>query len=143
MFKYLRLNGLKMILSQVLLGFLCLSFMAVFISAYYPYDPLEIVSFTVDKQTVCQGGKICYNLKGEKFYSLPAFVTISLINGESIPIVSYVANNKKGHIDAGRCILLPSKLEHPRYRIQWMAVYLFPMYGTATETVESNWIEVK
>jgi hypothetical protein len=140
--EYFKLNGFKMILSQGLLFFLALSFVVVFICALYPYDPLRIDSFTVDRTEACGGGKICYNLKGEKAYDLPAFITISLVNGESIPLVSYVAHNKKGKLDAGRCILLPAFLEHSRYKIQWMAVYFSPLLGTATEIVESEWINI-
>lgn len=110
---------------------------------FYPYDPIQIDKFTVDKTVVQSGERMCFQFEGEKFYNVPASVVLELTNGESIALMSYDANNPAGKVLRKRCFTIPHHTFPGKYQIRWTAIYQMNSFRTVRKTVKSDWIEVR
>jgi hypothetical protein len=124
----------------VVLASACLSVLAM---VWWPYKPLQIDSFTVDKTVVTRGDSICYTIKGEKFYDMPVDVTIELIDGESVAIMSYTANMPKGKLCRTRCFLVPYHVKPGLYRVNWTGVYTMNALNHVRVRMQSEFVRVK
>jgi hypothetical protein len=95
--------------------------------ALYPFEPTKVSSFTIDKTQAYRGDMICYTIRGEKFYALPALVSIVLDNGESIEMMYYNSNVDVGLFMKKKCFIVPYHVIPNRYNVKWTALY--PMFG--------------
>jgi hypothetical protein len=108
----------------IFMGIVIASFCTAIYWRLWPYDPIRIDKFCVDKTVVSRGEEICFVFKGEKLLPLPAHIVVDLVNGETIPIMTYQSNNKVGPILSPRCFIMPSHVKLRKdYRIKWTATY--------------------
>jgi hypothetical protein len=108
--------------------------------ALYPYQPIRVDKFCIDKTVVTHGEKVCFRFEGEKFMPVPVNVLIELANGENIEIMKYTSNNPVGTTFKQRCFLMPHHVIPNRYQIRWTGVY--PVNALNRKTVSSQWITV-
>jgi hypothetical protein len=131
----------KVILNLTLLsvlGFICLFFYWLL----WPYDPIRIDKFNVDKTTAMQGERICFVFEGEKLLALPANVVVELVDGEAIQIMTYTANNDVGCIMKSRCFNVPYVITPKSYKIRWTAEYPVNHIRKVREVATSDFIKI-
>jgi hypothetical protein len=133
---------LKEILFYSMLIGLALVCGSLMLFAWYPYTPLRIDSFPLDKTEVLQGGEICFTVNGEKFYDIPVDVNIELINGESMSMVNYRANNPKGLLHKTRCFVIPYHVKPGYYQVRWSGVYQMNAFNYVRLVQLSDWVVV-
>jgi hypothetical protein len=109
---------------------------------FYPYEPLRIDAFIVDKTEAVRGEKVCFRLIGEKFYPIPVKVSIELIDGENIAIVNYVSNNPVGKGFHPRCFNVPYHVEPKEYKLRWTGVYEMNGFNHVRKTAMSEIIKI-
>jgi hypothetical protein len=135
--------GVTDVLLWVLLAILTLVVLYGGILAWFPYNPLRLDSFTLDKTEVCRGEKVCFKITGEKFYPVPVHVSVELINGESIAIVNYVSNHPVGEGFKPRCFNIPYHIEPKKYQLRWTGVYQMNAFNYVRRTALSEWITIR
>jgi hypothetical protein len=110
---------------------------------YWPYNPIRIDKFILDKEVVSQGEQICFRFEGEKYLDLPANVTIELVNGESIQIATYIATNPPGTVLRSRCFNIPYHVMPKKdYQIKWTGNYHVNPIRHVIKTTQSEKFEV-
>jgi hypothetical protein len=114
----------------------------IFFLAAYPYKPLRLDSMVVNKDQVCRGGELCFVFKGEKFYPIPADVTVELSNGERYQVMKYTANNPVGTVFRQRCFIVPYHVKPGKYEVIWTGKYEPNAFQSVYIKKKSNWIEV-
>jgi hypothetical protein len=142
MLEKLKHLGLPDAIFLILLGTLAALIISVSVMAWYPYNPLRVDEFYIDKSEVCQGEKVCFRVLGEKFYAKPVKVTVELVNGEGYFMVSYGANNPVGTSFPPRCFSIPYHVTPDLYRIRWTGVYEMNAFNYVTVVVYSKWLRV-
>jgi hypothetical protein len=140
---YLKPTGISTILLWVLMGLLIFVISTSMVLTFYPYDPFRLDSISADKKVICRGQEICFTVIGEKFYDIPAYVTVDLINGETISIMNYRVHMPPGPVNRKRCFIIPYNVKPGNYRINWTAVYPVNVFKPVTRNGQSGWIEVK
>ena len=104
----------------------------------WPYNPIRIDEFIVDKETATQGEKVCFYFKGEKLLNMPARVILELVDGEAIEIMRYEANNPVGCILKSRCFNVPYSIMPKAYTIKWTGTYDVNHIRKVRKIVESK-----
>lgn len=109
--------------------------------AFYPFEPIRMDSFYIDKQVLRHGEKFCIQMVGEKLLDVPVDVTISFANGESYQVVKYSSNVHVGSYFPKRCFLTPHIMPG-KYKVRWTGAYHVNNFQTVTRTILSDWVEV-
>jgi hypothetical protein len=110
---------------------------------FWPYTPMRIDKFILDKEVVAQGDRICFTFDGAKLLPLPANVVIELVNGEAILIATYFVNNPVGTVLKSRCFNIPYHVMPKKdYQIKWTATWQVNPLRNIIKTVQSGKFEV-
>lgn len=112
------------------------------ILAAYSYKPLVVESVVPDEQVVCRGEELCFIFRGEKFYDVPAYVTVELVNGERYVVMNYASNTPKGSIFRKRCFFVPYHVKPAKYQIVWTGSYQMNAFNIVHVRANSDWVEV-
>ena len=112
-------------------------------SLWYPVDPFDIKSLTVDKQVINRGETFCFTIVGEKNINIPVHVVVELINDENITLVSYVANNPMGKLRKKRCIVMPYHIIPGKYQLKWSGIYEVNSIRSVPKQIISDYFVVK
>ena len=103
-----------------------------------PANPMRIDSFKIDRAEVKQGEKICFLFQGEKFLALPVKVTVEMVNGEGIEVMSYTSNNPVGTLFKKRCFIVPYSAEPGKYFLRWTGTWPVNPIQSVTKVVRSD-----
>jgi hypothetical protein len=139
-------DGMKKFYEQILVILwivLTTLFLSILFLIWYPYKPLEIDSFTVDRTYTCRGGELCYTITGTKNYNMPTDVTIELIDGVSVAIMSYTANMPAGKIVRKRCFNIPYHVQKGKYRVNWTGVYVMNSLNHVRVRAQSEIVDIR
>jgi hypothetical protein len=128
---------------EVLLSLFGISLLYLMFLAFYPYEPVRIDKFLIDKPKVSVGEKLCFQFAGEKFHAVPVEVSIELMDGENYFIMSYDSNNPVGCVFKKRCFIIPYHVEPGKYRLRWTGIYVMNMFNHIRKTVQSDMFEVE
>lgn len=95
---------------------------------FYPFDPIRDQAVTIKYGDVSLGGRQCFTITGNKLIAAPTDVFVDLLNGESIPIMSFPSNEPPGPFTIMRCFNIPlqvepSKEDGHKYKIRVSAKY--------------------
>jgi hypothetical protein len=79
---------------------------------------------------------------GKKFMDITSHITIELVNGERIQIMSYDSNTSPGEAFKKRSFIIPYHIQPTKYQIVWTGTY--PVNGLRDMRVmtKSKWIEI-
>jgi hypothetical protein len=129
------LIGLLLVLIAIIVGS--------FVVALYPYEPLRVDKFIVDKDVAKRGEKVCFQFEGEKYYDVYTEATVELVNGEAFHIMSYSLNMTKGTDFKQRCFMIPASICPSGYRIRWTGSFDINPLNHPKRVFYSDLIEVK
>jgi len=116
-------------------------FISILFLVVYPYDPITVDSFIVDKYEVIPGDKVTFHFKGKKNYNVSPTISIDLVDGEHFHVMDYPGTNPKGIIDNKRSFIVPN-IPAKKYRLRWSATYQINAFANPRRTVETDWITV-
>jgi hypothetical protein len=136
-------NNVATKLSILLLAFFIGLIGTGLVMALYPYEPLRLDKFLTDRTEAAPGDKICFQFVGEKFYAVPVYASVELVNGEAIAIMSYTANAPAGEPFKKRCFVVPSCTESTYYKIRWTGTWPMNILNNVRRVYYSGWIKVE
>jgi hypothetical protein len=113
------------------------------IMAVYPYKPLRVDSFRLDKTVATHGEKVCILVTGEKLMDVPVHILIELVDGESYEIMRYGSNTPPGDKFKPRSFIVPHHIKPGMYRVRWTGVYPVNALNHVRYTFLSEYIEIK
>jgi hypothetical protein len=120
----------------------------ILILATWPYNPLRLDSFTINKTEVIRGEEVCFKITGEKFYNVPVRVVLELVDGEdlklsrSISVITYGSNQPKGSGFPERCFNVPSQVRNQPYKLRWTGTYEMNGFNHPRYVAHSEWLAV-
>ena len=110
---------------------------------FWPYDPIRVDTVRLDKYEATHGEKVCFFVEGKKFLDLPAKVSIELVDGEAIYVMSYNSQHPPGTQFKGRCFLVPlHTVPKDTYVVRWIARYQVNPIREVVETKDSDFIKI-
>jgi hypothetical protein len=126
-----------------MLSFLVVSLIVIIIMALWPYEPMRIDKFLVDKTEVCRGGVVTFQFVGEKMTDVSPDISVDFVDGEAIPLMTYAGANPKGTLLKARSFVVPfhSKVNQD-YQIRWTAKYPMNIFNKVTITKLSPFVKV-
>lgn len=108
------------------------------------YEPIRVDALMLDKYETIHGEKVCFAISGEKFYNIPSKVTIELVDGEAIHIMSYLSHHPPGTRFKPRCFLVPPHaMPKSNYVVRWSATYHVNPIRDIVATKDSAFLNVK
>jgi len=113
-----------------------------FVQIWWPYNPVRVDNFIIEKTILNQGESTYFQFQGEKFYNIPCHVSIELVNGENFAIMSYVSNNPKGTIFKKRSFIIPYHIPAGKYQLRWTGVYEMNPLNSVTKVAYSKFITI-
>jgi hypothetical protein len=136
-------NKAKDYMFWVLLSTLMIGTCSILFLVWYPYKPVTIESYTVNREAVCRGGEICHLLSGIKNLPLPVNVSVELLDGEAYDLTHYISNSPVGRMDRRRCFNIPYHVKPGKYRLHWTGSYEVNPFNTVKIRVHSQEFEVR
>lgn len=108
------------------------------------YEPIRVDALMLDKYEAQHGEKVCFSIHGEKYVNIPSKVSIELVDGEAIHLMSYMSHHPPGVKFRPRCFLVPPHaVPKSHYVVRWTATYQVNPIRDVVVTKDSAFISVK
>lgn len=109
---------------------------------WWPIEPIRIDKIEI-KSELHAGERTSFHFMGEKFVDVPAHVSIELVNGESIALMTYTSHNSVGTVFRERPFIVPYHIYPGKYRLKWTGVYEVTALRSITRVAYSDWVTIK
>jgi hypothetical protein len=109
---------------------------------WWPYNPIRVDGIKVCQSEVRRGEVIYFTFKGEKFMNITSHITIELVNGERMLIMSYDSNTPPGEAFKKRSFIVPYHIQPGRYQLVWTGVYNINPIRDIIKTTKSDFITI-
>lgn len=132
---------------------LILLFITVVFTVYqlwWPVEPVKITGITLlssdgitpSSKVVKRGETMYFIFDGQKLLPVPVRVSIELVNGERMAIMTYDSNTPVGYVFKKRSFIIPYHIQPGRYRLVWTGNYFINSLRVEMRTVQSDWITI-